>query len=406
MATLNSSQPTALRFIVSGGGTGGHIFPALAIARAIQREALNAEFLFVGSLGKMEMQRVPEAGFAIEGLKIAGIQRSSFWANLRFPFVTLAAVFKARKIVRKFAPHCVIGTGGYASGPVLWAAQGRGIPTIIQEQNALPGITNKLLSRKANRICLGAAEAANHLPATKSIMVTGNPVRAEMRELSLIPAESRAHFGLDPERPTLLIAGGSLGARAINEATLAALPAFAKAGIQLIWHTGASHFADIQAQLAAIPDGEKPSASHLHLASFLTDMPVAYRAASLALVRAGALTLAELIATRTPAIVVPSPYVAEDHQTHNARALEAAGAAMVIKDDQLSAELAEAVLGLIAEPAKLDAMRAGLATLETPNAAERIAAEAIALAQAYAISPMLPLPGPIPFTPNPAPILV
>jgi UDP-N-acetylglucosamine--N-acetylmuramyl-(pentapeptide) pyrophosphoryl-undecaprenol N-acetylglucosamine transferase len=353
----------------------------------------------------MEMQRVPEAGYAIEGLKIAGFQRGSggFVAKLRFPFVTLAAVFKARKIVRKFAPHCAIGTGGYASGPVLWAAQGRGIPTIIQEQNALPGITNKLLSRKANRICLGAAEAAKHLPKTKAIMVTGNPVRAEMRELSLTPSESRVHFGLDPERPTLLIAGGSLGARAINEATLAALPAFAKAGIQLIWHTGANYFADIQAQLAAMPESAKPA---MHLASFLTDMPIAYRAASLAVVRAGALTLAELIATRTPAIVAPSPYVAEDHQTHNARALENAGAALVIKDAELTAELAQAVLSLISDPTQLDAMRAGLATLETPNAAERIAAEAIALAQAYAISPMLPLPGPIPFTPKPTPILV
>jgi hypothetical protein len=240
-------------------------------------------------------------------------------------------------------------------------------------------------------------------PKTKAIMVTGNPVRAEMRELSLTPSESRVHFGLDPERPTLLIAGGSLGARAINEATLAALPAFAKAGIQLIWHTGANYFADIQAQLAAMPESAKPA---MHLASFLTDMPIAYRAASLAVVRAGALTLAELIATRTPAIVAPSPYVAEDHQTHNARALENAGAALVIKDAELTAELAQAVLSLIYDPTQLDAMRAGLATLETPNAAERIAAEAIALAQAYAISPMLPLPGPIPFTPKPTPILV
>jgi UDP-N-acetylglucosamine--N-acetylmuramyl-(pentapeptide) pyrophosphoryl-undecaprenol N-acetylglucosamine transferase len=357
------------RIIIAGGGTGGHVFPALAIARALERLEPGVQLLFVGARGKMEMTRVPEAGYRIRGLDIAGMNRSAWWKNVSLPFKILRSLREAADIVRSFSPDVVVGVGGYASFPVLRAAQKKGIPTLIQEQNSYAGKTNKLLGKKAARVCVAYAGMERFFPADR-IVRTGNPVRRDIAESTVSRQEAAAAFGLDPARPTILAVGGSLGARSINLALAAGLELLVQEGIQLIWQTG-EPFAAQAGAAAAGTEGIRPMA-------FIGRMDQAYRAADMAISRAGS-TTAELCVTATPAVLVPYPYAAEDHQTQNALALVNEHAALMVKDADAAAELVAAALRLLKDGALRQQMAENLKRLAIPDADTRIAREILAL---------------------------
>lgn len=326
------------KFLISGGGTGGHIFPALSIANALRRRMPDCEILYVGASGRMEMERVPAAGYEIIGLPVAGFDRKRLWRNIPVLWKLWKSMRMAKKTVRDFKPDCAIGVGGYASGPTLKAAQKAGVPTLLQEQNSFAGVTNKLLAAKANAICVAYEGMERFFPAD-AIVMTGNPVRADLLNCTLTPGEAKKKLGFDPEKPLVLVVGGSLGARTINEAMAEALPAITAAGAHIMWQTGKLYLNEF-APVAARYPGVKVSA-------FISDMAAAYRGADLVVSRAGASTISEIQLLGQPAVLIPSPNVAEDHQRKNAEALANRGAAKMILDRDAKAELGTTVADLL-----------------------------------------------------------
>lgn len=326
------------KFLISGGGTGGHIFPALSIANALRRRIPDCEILYVGALGRMEMERVPAAGYEIIGLPVAGFDRKRPWRNISVLWKLWKSLRLAKKTVRDFQPDCAIGVGGYASGPTLKAAQKAGVPTLLQEQNSYAGVTNKLLAAKADAICVAYSGMERFFPAG-AIVMTGNPVRADLLNCTLTPAEAKKKLGFDADKPLVLVVGGSLGARSINEAMAQALPEITATGARIMWQTGKLYLNEF-APIAARYPGVKVSA-------FICDMAVAYRAADLVVSRAGASTISELQLLGQPAVLIPSPNVAEDHQRKNAEALAGRGAAKMILDCNAKAELGPTVAELL-----------------------------------------------------------
>ncbi|HEX8328095.1 MAG TPA: undecaprenyldiphospho-muramoylpentapeptide beta-N-acetylglucosaminyltransferase [Hymenobacter sp.] len=359
-----------MRIIISGGGTGGHIFPAVAIANEIRRRLPDTEILFVGANGRMEMTRVPDAGYKIVGLDISGLQRRLTPQNLMFPVRVFRSVRKAGKLIEEFRPDAVVGVGGYASAPVLLAATSRAIPSLIQEQNSYAGLVNKLLARRVNRICVAYDGMSKFFPADK-LVVTGNPVRTEIA--SGTRAEALQFFGLDPDKKTVLVVGGSLGARTLNLATAAALARLREAGVQLLWQTGKLYFPE--AQKLAAPH----QAANLHALEFIQRMDLAYAAADVVISRAGALSVSELCLTGKACILVPSPNVAEDHQTKNALALVSRGAAVLITDEHASARLYDEALRLLADPERQQQLSSRVRELAKPNATTAIVDELLQL---------------------------
>jgi UDP-N-acetylglucosamine--N-acetylmuramyl-(pentapeptide) pyrophosphoryl-undecaprenol N-acetylglucosamine transferase len=364
-ATNRETINRPLRILITGGGTGGHVFPAIAIADALKRQLADAEFLFVGANGKMEMERVPKAGYAIEGLNIAGFQRSFSLKNLAFPYKLLSSLMKARSILRRFRPDVVIGTGGYASGPVMRSAQKMGIPTIIQEQNSYAGVTNKLLAKGAAAVCVAYDHMEQFFPA-ENIIFTGNPVRQDIVQLTGKREEAIAWYGLDPNKKTIAIIGGSLGARTLNNAVRDNMALLAGANeVQLIWQCGRFYEYDYK-------DSEVAQLPNVHLRTFIDRMDLLYAAADVIISRAGALSISELCLVGKPVILVPSPNVAEDHQTKNAMAYVQAGAAVLLKDAEAVGKLKAAVDGLFSQSEKAQEMGNNLKKLAKPNAATEI----------------------------------
>ncbi|QJX47880.1 undecaprenyldiphospho-muramoylpentapeptide beta-N-acetylglucosaminyltransferase [Hymenobacter taeanensis] len=368
--TKSTSAPAPYRVIISGGGTGGHIFPAVAIANELRRRQPNAEILFVGANGRMEMTRVPEAGYEILGLDISGLQRRLTAENLLFPIKVMRAVRKAGKLIEKFRPDAVVGVGGYASAPVLMAATSRGIPALIQEQNSYAGLVNKLLARRVQRICVAYEGMQSFFPSDK-LVLTGNPVRTEIA--SGQREEALKFFGLTPDKPVLLVIGGSLGARTLNQATAAALPRLREAGVQLLWQTGKLYFPEAEKQAA-------PYASdNLQALEFVRRMDLAYAAADVVVSRAGALSVSELCLTGKPSILVPSPNVAEDHQTKNALALSSRQAALLVPDAEAGTRLYNEALELLQDTAQQQRLATNIRALARPDATVTIVDELLAL---------------------------
>jgi len=367
-------QSRSLKVLISGGGTGGHIFPAIAIANAVKAREPSTEFLFVGAEGRMEMEKVPAAGYRIEGLPIRGFQRGSIMKNLGLPWSLLRSMFKARSIVRTFKPDVAVGVGGYASGPTLDAAQRAGVPTLVQEQNSHAGATNRVLARKADRICVAYPGMDKYFPKEK-ILVTGNPVREEVVHLEGKRPRGLEQFNLRDGSPIVFVTGGSLGARGINRGIEAALPLLKERGVQLIWQTG-SPFLE-QAKKAVAERGY----ADCRVMEFVARMDLAYAVADLVVARAGAISVSELCLVGLPAILVPLPTAAEDHQTMNARALTDRGAALLVRDDKALDELGSTITSLLDDRTKLDQFRLQIAGMGLHNAADAIAAEVIRLAR-------------------------
>ena len=360
-----------LKVIISGGGTGGHIFPAVSIANAIKVIDPNADILFVGAEGRMEMQRVPDAGYPIIGLPIEGFSRKNPFKNIRVLWKILRCQLKARKIIRDFKPQAVVGVGGYASGPTLKTAAQMGIPTLIQEQNSYAGVTNKLLAKSASKICVAYEGMERFFPSDKIIM-TGNPVRQQLLNTSTTRQEAIAQFGLNPALPTILIIGGSLGARTINESVLAALDTIQGSGTQIIWQTGKIYRQQIAEELERHPKME-----NLYVSDF---MDIAYTAADLVISRAGASSISELCMLGKPCVLVPSPNVAEDHQAKNAMALVQKEAALMIKDAEAREKLIPMAIDVVRNTQQLSALSANIKQLALPDSANIIAKEVIKLA--------------------------
>lgn len=364
-----------LRIIISGGGTGGHIFPAVSIANAIRAKYPEAKILFVGALGRMEMQRVPAAGYEIVGLPISGFNRKNMLKNV----VVLYRIWKsqqmAKKIIRKFNPMAAVGVGGYASGPMLNQCTKMGIPCLIQEQNSYAGVTNKILSKKVDRICVAYDGMERFFPADK-IVKTGNPVRQALLDTKLTKAEALKSFGLSEDKKAILIVGGSLGARTVNESVLQNLDMIKESGVQFIWQTGKYYNASIMAELKQ--RGTVPS---LHVTDFISDMGAAYKAADLVISRAGASSISEFCLIGKPVILVPSPNVAEDHQTKNAMALVNKNAALYVKDADAPAEVVKLALQTVKDDARLKELSENILKLALPDSADIIANEVVKLAR-------------------------
>ncbi len=361
-----------IKIIIAGGGTGGHVFPAIAIARALQKTLYNARILFVGARGRMEMKQVPKAGFHILGLHIMGIQRRLTWKNLMVPFKLMDSMVRSKNIIKRFKPDLVIGVGGYASGPILRAAIRQGVPTLIQEQNSYPGLTNRILSRKADRICVAYENMDRYFPKSK-LFLTGNPVRQDVVNLEGKTTEAFEYFGLEPGKPVLLVTGGSLGARTINESIARNLRLFLVNDIQVIWQTGRAYY---QQALEKSRGMEMPG---LCVREFIDRMDYAYAAADVVVSRAGAIAVSEICAVQKPAILVPSPNVAEDHQTKNAMALVNQHAAILVGDAEAAQQLGPAVMDLIRDEEKKHRLRERLAGLSYRDAADAIAGVALTL---------------------------
>lgn len=352
------------RILISGGGTGGHIFPALSIAAALKRRNPDAKILFVGALGRMEMERVPAAGFEIVGLPVAGFDRKRLWRNVSVLFKLWKSMLKARKIVRDFKPQIAIGVGGYASGPTLKAAQKAGVPTLVQEQNSYPGVTNKILGKNADAICTAYEKAADFFPPER-IILTGNPVRAALLNVEMTPEDAKRALGFDPARPLVLVVGGSLGARTINTSIAGGLDTLLDGNTQILWQTGRSG--------EEIGKKAVEGRSDVKATPFISDMATAYRAADLVVSRAGAGTISELQLLGKPTVLVPSPNVAEDHQRKNALALVDRGAAEMILDSEAPAQLPGAIARLVADPAARDRLAANILKMALPDSDEKIA---------------------------------
>lgn len=357
------------KVIISGGGTGGHIFPAISIANMFKARFPEAEIRFVGADGRMEMERVPAAGYPIVGLPIQGFDRAHKWKNIETLRKLFISMRMAKKIVREFAPDIAVGVGGYASGPVLWAASSAGIPTLIQEQNSYAGITNKLLSKRASRICVAYEGMERFFPADK-IVLTGNPVRKDLEEAVEKKEEASAFFKLSPIKKTVLVVGGSLGARTINEGMLNGLDTLLDSDIQMIWQTGRYYYENIKKQLE-----NKDTRGLLWLSDFISRMDYAYAAADLVVSRAGAGTISELCLLKKPAILVPSPNVSEDHQTKNALAIADKQGAVMLPDKEASSCLSDNIRNLLGNTERLRSLGEHIGLLAQRQSAERIVDE-------------------------------
>jgi UDP-N-acetylglucosamine--N-acetylmuramyl-(pentapeptide) pyrophosphoryl-undecaprenol N-acetylglucosamine transferase len=366
-----------LKVIISGGGTGGHVFPAIAIADAIREKVSTADILFIGAKGKLEMEKVPAAGYRIEGLGIAGFQRKMTWKNLSFPFKLAASMLKARKLVSQFRPDIIIGVGGYASGPVLRTGVSMKIPALIQEQNSLPGITNRILAPKVQKICVAYPGMDRFFPKEK-IVFTGNPIRKDLAGLSEKRKEGLQHFGLKDGRLVLLVIGGSLGAGTINRSVMSCIMNRQPGGgVQWLWQCGKYSHGKYIHELNVVSGSVE--ADDIHLNAFIDRMDLAYAAADVVISRAGAIAISELCVAGKPVILIPSPNVAEDHQTRNARALADKHAALMIRDDDAVEALGPALAGLLADTGQQEEMRKNISGLAVTDAASRIASEALAL---------------------------
>lgn len=366
-----------LRIIISGGGTGGHIFPAVSIANAIKEQHQDAEILFVGAEGRMEMQRVPAAGYKIIGLPVAGFDRKHLLKNISVLIKLMRSQMKARKIIKEFKPHAAVGVGGYASGPTLKMAGMMGIPTLIQEQNSYAGVTNKLLAKKACKICV-AYEGMDRFFEKEKIILTGNPVRQGLLNHTMSREEAVRSFGLDPTKKTILIVGGSLGARTINNCVMQGLDKIRNSGVQFIWQTGKIYIDEAKGAVAKA--GKLPM---LHTTDFISDMAAAYSAADLVISRAGAGSISEFCLLQKPVILVPSPNVAEDHQTKNALALVNKDAALYVKDAEAIEKLLDVAITTVQQADILKKLSTNIAKLAFKDSASVIAAEVCKLAVKY-----------------------
>lgn len=352
------------RFIISGGGTGGHIYPAIAIANELQNRFSDAEIKFVGALGRMEMEKVPKAGYEIIGLPIAGIQRRFTFKNLLVPFKLIKSLMMAKKLIKKFKPDVAIGVGGYASGPLLRVAEKAGVPSLIQEQNSFAGLTNKLLAKEVAKICVAYEGMEAYFPKEK-ITLTGNPVRKDISDITIPKADALNHFGLSAEKKTILIIGGSLGARTINESIQISIDKITNAGYQLLWQTGAYYYESLKglnSEVVVVKD-------------FIYEMDKAYAAADVVVSRAGALSVSELCLVGKPIILVPSPNVSEDHQTKNAMALVNKNAAILVKDSEAKEGLVNALLDLLQDNKRQTELSENIKHLAKPNATNDIVNE-------------------------------
>jgi len=354
-------QPNPYKVIISGGGTGGHIYPAVAIANEIKARFPESEILFVGAKGRMEMQKVPAAGYKIEGLWISGIQRKLSLDNLAFPLKVLVSYLKAKKIIRTFKPDIAIGVGGYASWPLLQAANASGVATLIQEQNSHAGVANKALSNNVRAICVAYERMERYFPADK-IIYTGNPVRKDIVDYKLYGSGAHEFFGLKSGIPTLFVMGGSLGARTINISIERGLEELKKAGVQVLWQTGKFYYEELK----------KYNSDTIKVTDFIADMNKAYAMADVIVSRAGALSISELSIVGKPCILVPSPNVAEDHQTKNAKALSEKSAAWMVKDMDAPEQLVKKALDLLKDSTAQQELNKNIKEFAKPNATERI----------------------------------
>ena len=357
-----------LKFILSGGGTGGHIYPAVAIANELKSRFPNAEFLFVGAKDKMEMQKVPQAGYKIEGLWIAGLQRKLTLQNAMFPFKLIDSLWKSRKIIKEFKPNVVIGTGGFASGPLLQMANMLHIPTVIQEQNSYPGITNKILSKKANKICVAYENLERFFPKEKMIL-TGNPVRQDLIDIESKKAEAIHYFNLDANKKTLLVLGGSLGARRVNQLIEKELDHLKALNVQVIWQCGKLYFEDYK----------KYNSNNVQVLAFIDRMDLVYAAADIVISRAGASSVSELCIVGKPVIFIPSPNVAEDHQTKNAKSIVDKKGALMLKESELDSQFSIVFEALLKDNGKQDQLSKNIKQLALPNATKQIVDEIVKL---------------------------
>lgn len=359
---------TRYKFILSGGGTGGHIYPAIAIANELKLQFPDAEFLFVGAKDKMEMQKVPQAGYEIKGLWIAGLQRKLTLQNLMFPLKLASSLLESKRIIKKFKPNVVIGTGGFASGPLLQAAGSAGIPTVVQEQNSYPGITNKLLSKKANAICVAYQNLERFFPKEK-IVLTGNPVRQDLIDIESKRDEAIAFYGLDPNKKTLLVLGGSLGARRINQLIEKELQNFLSQDVQVIWQCGKLYFEEYK----------KYNQPNVKVVDFIERMDFVYAASDVIISRAGASSVSELCIVGKPVIFIPSPNVAEDHQTKNAQAIVDAKGAILLKESELDSQFSIVFEALLKDHGKQKQLSDNIKKLAKPKATQDIVAEIVKL---------------------------
>ncbi len=360
------------RIIISGGGTGGHVFPAIAIANELKVLRPDCKILFVGAKGRMEMEKVPEAGYEIIGLNISGLQRRLSLRNLSFPFKVIGSLIKSSAIIRQFKPQVAVGVGGYASGPLLYQASKKGIPCLVQEQNSFPGITNKLLAKRVQKICVAYDKMDRFFPKEKLIF-TGNPVRSDVIKLEGKRERGFEHYKLDPSRKTILVVGGSLGARSINQGIAHNLKSFADAGIQVIWQTGRAYWE--RGQQEAEPFKDKG----IWAVQFIKEMDYAYAAADMIISRAGAIAVSELCNVAKPVILIPSPNVAEDHQTKNALALVNHNAAIMVKDVEVKEKLWDEIQKLMADEERQRKLSENILQLAKADAAKNIAQEVLEL---------------------------
>ena len=371
-----------LKFILSGGGTGGHIYPAVAIANELKSRFPDAEFLFVGAKDKMEMQKIPQAGYKIEGLWIAGLQRKLTLQNAMFPFKLIDSLWKSRKIIKQFKPNVVIGTGGFASGPLLQMANMMRIPTVIQEQNSYPGITNKLLSKKANKICVAYENLERFFPKEKMIL-TGNPVRQDLIDIESKRAEAIQYFNLDANKKTLLVLGGSLGARKVNKLIEKELDTILSQEVQVIWQCGKLYFEDYKKYNSPIPsEGEINGGkkyNNVQVLAFIDRMDLAYSAADIVISRAGASSVSELCIVGKPVIFIPSPNVAEDHQTKNAKSIVDKKGAIMLRESDLDSQFSLVFEALLKDQGKQDQLSKNIKHLALPNATKQIVDEIVKL---------------------------
>ena len=366
-----------LRIIISGGGTGGHIFPAVSIANAIKEQRPDTEILFVGAEGRMEMHRVPAAGYPIKGLPIAGFNRKNLLKNIPVLIKLFKSQQMAKAIIKEFKPHAAVGVGGYASGPTLKVAGNMGIPTLLQEQNSYAGVTNKLLAKQAHKICV-AYEGMERFFEKEKIILTGNPVRQDLLNHTASQADAIKSFGLDPNKKTILVLGGSLGARTINNCIIQNLDKIKNSDVQFIWQTGKIYIEEARDSVS-----KTGGLSMIHVTDFISNMGIAYRAADLVISRAGAGSISEFCLLQKPVILVPSPNVAEDHQTKNALALVNKNAALYVKDVDAKDKLVNEALQAVKQPELLTNLSKNIAELAFTDSANVIAKEVIQLAEKY-----------------------
>ncbi len=370
---MDSSRP--YRILIGGGGTGGHVFPAIAIADALKEGDPATEFLFVGALGKLEMEKVPEAGYSIEGLPVAGFQRRLTLKNVTFFYKLLVSMVRSRRIVRSFNPDVAVGVGGYASGPILKAAARKGVPLLIQEQNSYAGVTNRLLARSARTICVAYEKMDRYFPADK-LVITGNPVRQQLVNLQGDPEQSRREFKLEEGKRVCLVVGGSLGARTLNRSFMDGLDKLDRDNLQVLWQCGRYYHDEVEEKVRA--SGLK----NIRVLPFIFRMDLAYDVADVIVSRAGAISISELCLVGKPVILVPSPNVAEDHQTHNAEALVGKTAALMVSDAEAAEQLVDRMLGLMADGKIKEELSTNIRQLGIPDASHRIAAEVLKILKA------------------------